>query len=503
MTYTEPALWPTGADPAPMLCGEEQRLTTLASYSIDRLNGDPELVQLAQFAAKLCGAPSAAVSIVEAKSQIFIAREGLTESQTPRSTSFCAHTMLRGEMLVVPDARNDPRFEAFSLVTGDANLRFYAGAPLISAEGAPLGALCVIDYKPRPEGLTDLQREGLAVLAEAVKRRLLSHREGTEAFQQLELSRARLQFLIDSVPDIAWSTKTDGTFDLFNARWEEWTAQPRPHTIEDWRSVAHPDDFERAVTQFNNAVRQSDDYEYEWRMKMADGSYRWMLTRAVPSSRDPNTARWFGTITDIDDRHRAAAERELLAGELAHRIKNTFSVIIGLITLHARGDEKLERFAGTMNDTIHALARAQDFALQTGTPEADDLKALLELLTRPYATRDTSAISIAGENVTVGARATTPLALAFHELATNSAKYGALSVPEGRVSITVLREDNMVRIKWHEQDGPPTAPPEEEGFGSRLVSMSISHQLAGTIEYDWQTDGLQVIVSAPATQLEN
>ena len=502
MNLAQPALWPSGAAPDPRYCGEDERLVTLASYSADALFGDEELVRLARFAARLCGTARAAVSLVESERQVFLAGEGLAMPETPRSTSLCATAMLSGDILVVPDARRDPRFADYSLVTGEEGLRFYAGAPLISSEGAPLGALCVFDGVPRPEGLTDTQREGLLVLADAVKRRLLAHRLSEQASASIRASAARLQFMIDSVPDIAWSAGPGAQFDYINARWREATGLPAPRHVEDWRAVIHPDEYEESRRKFIEAVQRAVPFEDEWRMLHKDGSYRWMLSRAVPSTDDPETARWFGTLTDIDDATRLLRERELLAGELAHRIKNIFSVIIGLISLHARGNAANETFAATLSDTIRALSRAQEFALQIDRIDAKDLKGLLEVLMAPYGAPGTAAVTITGPPVAFSVRAATPLALVFHEMATNSAKYGALSAATGTLAIAIERTAEDAVITWRETGGPQIEPPTNEGFGSRLMTMAISNQLGGRLEQSWEPGGLRAAITLPLARLE-
>lgn len=501
MTISQPSLWPIGANPDPKLCAEDERLVTLASYSVSKLDGDEELSRLARFAAHLCEVPSAAVSLVETERQVFLASEGVTVTETPRSTSFCAHAMLKGDLMVIPDATQDPRFAEFQLVTGEQHLRFYAGAPLISSEGAPLGALCVFDVVARPEGLTEIQSEGLKVLAEAVKRRLLAHRQAIEVTEAIRASADRLQFMIDSVPDIAWSAGPYAQFDYVNARWREITGLPTPRHIEDWRAVIHPDEFERTRVKFVDALQRAVPFEDEWQMRQADGSYRWVLSRAVPSTDDPDTARWFGTLTDIDDARRVLEERELLAGELAHRIKNIFSVIIGLISLHARGNETYQVFGNMLSETIRALSRAQDFALQLDRVEAKDLKGLLDVLMAPYGAPGDEAVVVTGGSVSFGARAATPLALVFHEMATNSAKYGALSVAGGQVAIAIDRNEDNAIVTWKETGGPETKPPENEGFGSRLMTMAISHQLGGTLEQNWEPGGLGTTITLPLERL--
>ncbi|MEO1489807.1 MAG: GAF domain-containing protein, partial [Pseudomonadota bacterium] len=121
MDTSEPLLWPIGTDPSADYSAEEERLATLASFVPDELTDDPELKRIAQFAAQLCRTESAAISLVEAERQLFIASTGLTANETPRSTSFCAKAMLKGHILEVPDASEDPRFKDYALVTGPAH----------------------------------------------------------------------------------------------------------------------------------------------------------------------------------------------------------------------------------------------------------------------------------------------------------------------------------------------------------------------------------------------
>ena len=488
--------------PAENLCEEDERIVVLASFDADVLTGDGELGRITRFAARLCGTKNAAVSLVEEERQLFIAHSGLEVNETHRSTSFCAHTMMGGDVLEVLDARGDERFADFELVTGETSQRYYAGVPLISAEGAPLGALCVFDDEPRTQPMGELEREGLIVLAEAVKRRLHAHRHASAAYAQLEVSNDRLQFVLDSMPDIAWSALPDIGFDYFNARFTEVTGLSPPKSIDDWREVIHPDDYDASVAKFQAALDTAVVFEDEWRLRVADGSYRYVLSRAVPSSTDPETARWFGTITDIDDSYRVSQERELLAGELAHRIKNIFSVITGLVTLHTRGDATLDIFAKVLTDNIRALSRAQEFALRIDTHSEDQLQGLLHVLMAPYGIPGQSAVSITGDDVTIGPKSATPLALIYHELATNSAKYGALSVSEGRIAIEVSRGKDAVTIRWHESDGPSTTAPVDNGFGSRLVTMAVENQLGGTIEQDWHKEGLETIITVPLDRLQ-
>jgi len=480
---------------------EEERARALAAYGFEALDDDPELTAIVQFAAHLCDAPMALVSLVEKERQRFLARKGIEERETPRSTSFCAHAMGNSGMMEVPDARLDPRFRTNPLVTGGPGIRFYAGYPLLSDSGIPLGALCVIDSTPRPRGLTAFQREGLVVLARAVMRRLHSRREelltARLAEQHLEQRETLLRALADSVPAMVWSADAAGNFDYFNRHMLEFTGS----TDEvDGQSI-HPDDFPAASEKWRESLRTGTPYETEHRVRRYDGEYRWVIARAVPvKDESGRILRWFGTAVDIDSVHKMSETRDLLARELSHRIKNIFAVVSGLVSLQARKRPEHKEFAEELIGTIRALGRAHDYVRPAGADHRNSLLGLLSDLFSPYASGGTTRVRVVGDDAAIAARAATPLALVFHELATNSAKYGALSEEEGSVELTIDdRGDNLVLL-WIERGGPPPSGELAEGFGSRLVEMSVTGQLGGSWERRFEPDGLvcELVVSKAA-----
>ena len=499
-------LWPEGKDPAQTFCDEDARLSVLAAHGADALVDDPELQEIVDFAARLCDAPAAMVTLVERDRQHFVARTGIDSRETPRPVSFCAHAMLGSEPLVVEDTHRDDRFADNVLVTGDPKIRFYAGHPLISSEGAPLGSLCVLDREPRPGGLSEVQLQGLKVLAQSVMRRLAQRRLGSSATEAVARGETELKRMIDSVPGIAWTSEGDGRFDYVNARWKEATGREPPTVTEEWREAIHPDDREAAAAKFRDALSRNVLFEDEWRLKMADGSYRWVQSRAVPVIADGGAARWFGTVIDVDRAHRLSESRDLLARELSHRIKNIFAVIGGLIAIRARGRDDVADFAKEIGDAIRSLGVAHDYVRPFEGRRGETLSGLLEDLLAPYGDTRSDRVQIQGAGVPIGQSAATPLALIFHELATNSAKYGALSCAEGRVAITVQAPkdgDDMVEVLWEEHsaecefEGDAT----REGFGSRLLRLAVEGQLDGSFERNFSDDGLDVTLRLPLGKL--
>ncbi|HJO65792.1 MAG TPA: HWE histidine kinase domain-containing protein, partial [Sphingomonas sanguinis] len=231
---------------------------------------------------------------------------------------------------------------------------------------------------------------------------------------------------------------------------------------------------------------------------------RWVLGRALPiRDAEGRITRWFGTCTDIHEQKLALEEREIVSQELSHRIKNIFAVISGLIAFAARSHPGFAGISSDLRDRITALGRAHDF-VRPHSPQSqpkarqDSLHGLLTDLFDPYRGDDDTRIHLSGEDVPVDDRSATPLALLFHELATNAAKYGALSVTEGHVELAVQPDGEMVTLCWQERGGPVLErTPDHAGFGSQLVELSAVRQLGGTVQRDWRREGLVVTIEVP------
>jgi PAS domain S-box-containing protein len=484
---------------------EHRRLKALDSYRI--LDTEPEATfdDLTALAAQICEAPVALISLVAADRQWFKSANGLDQRETARDVSVCAHAIAQDQPLFqVSDMAADPRFADGPLVNGPERFRFYAGALLRTKNGEALGALCVLDRTPRPGGLGPAQATALQTLARQVMN-LLDLRQTLIWRSERE---GRLRALADSMPQMVWSTRPDGHHDYYNARWYEFTGAPVGSTDgEAWNGMFHPDDQERAMERWRRSLETGEPYEIEYRLRHHSGEYRWTLGRAQPV-RDSSgaIARWFGTCTDIHDHKQMAEQETLLSRELSHRIKNIFSVISGLVALSARRFPEAAGFAKDLRDRIVSLGRAHDFvrphAVAGQGASLARLSELLAELLQPYLTQDAGRVSILGDEATIDDQAATPLALIFHELATNAAKYGAFSDPEGRVTITSRREAGNLVVEWAERGGPKVkGPATSEGFGSTLSKLSVETQLGGRLTRDWRPQGLVVTLELPLSSL--
>jgi diguanylate cyclase (GGDEF)-like protein len=164
---------------------EAERLSALQRYRILDTPPESRFDDLVAIAAAICGMPMGSVSLIDDDRQWFKARLGLEDAETPRDTAFCAHAILEPDkVMVVPDARADARFRDNPFVTGAPGIRFYAGAPLLSADGLPLGTLCVMDRQPRE--LAPYQQEALDALSRQVAALLELHRVSSELKLQLQ-----------------------------------------------------------------------------------------------------------------------------------------------------------------------------------------------------------------------------------------------------------------------------------------------------------------------------
>jgi len=156
-----------GAVPAPLYHDEAARLAVLRDYGVLDSLPEPQFDDIAFLASYICGAPMALVSLVDEVRQWFKAKIGMDLKETPRDVAFCAHAILKpDEVFVVPDAHEDPRFATNPFVREEPHVRFYAGAPLVSPEGMPLGTLCV--FAQEPGYLSPAQTRALTALAREV-----------------------------------------------------------------------------------------------------------------------------------------------------------------------------------------------------------------------------------------------------------------------------------------------------------------------------------------------
>jgi len=196
----------------------------------------------------------------------------------------------------------------------------------------------------------------------------------------------------------------------------------------------------------------------------------------------------------------ALQQQETLAREMSHRVKNLFAITDSMIRMSSRSAGTKEELANTLSGRLHALASANALVRRSfgdGSDPGVNLHELIERVLRPH---NHAKFCVDGPDLSLGEQATNNLALVFHELATNAAKYGALSKDSGSVTVRWLADHTTVHLSWQESGGPLTASPGALGFGSSLVATTIE-RIGGKIVHDWRPQGLSVQIELPLSAL--
>ena len=289
---------------------EKERLEALHEYAV--LDSTPEqgYDDVTELASYICGTPISLVSFVDEDRQWFKSERGFGTKETPRSFSFCANTIADRQTLVVEDATVDPRFRDHPLVTGDARVRFYAGAPIIEKNGHVLGTVCVIDTQPHVLSATQisaleaLARQVVSLLDQqlCIARLEAAAVEAKAAERLLQESERRLQKFVDSFPTLAWVADSEGWITWYNRRWYEYTGTtPEEMQGWGWQSVHDPTVLPLVMEKWTKCVRDREPFEMVFPLRGGDGVLRSFMTRVVPIRDESKTViQWFGTNTEID-----------------------------------------------------------------------------------------------------------------------------------------------------------------------------------------------------------
>ena len=308
---------------------ESARLQAL--YQCQILDTDPEIAfdDLATLAATLCDTPIAFISLIDEHRQWFKSKIGLDQAEIPRDAAFCRHTILQPEILIVPDARADERFATNLLVVSEPHIRFYGGAPLILPDGYILGTLCVMDSIAR--NLSSRQIESLQALSRQVvaqlelRQKLLQAERITQVLWESETalceSEERFRTMANSAPVLIWVEGLDGKSTFYNQTWLQFTGRSLDQEVGDgWKRGMHPEDRKSWSNKHAAAFHARIPYSTEYRLRRADGMYRWLLEAGVPRFLPDGTFAGFtGSCIDITDRKAAEQDHQLLQN-VAHAI---------------------------------------------------------------------------------------------------------------------------------------------------------------------------------------
>jgi len=275
--------------------------------------------------------------------------------------------------------------------------------------------------------------------------------------------------------------------------------------FEDLSAHIHPADRDRVRAAFTATRGIVGAYEIDFRI-MVGSEIRWISARGLGDDEALHNGQMFGIFLDVTGRKQAEEGHELLAGEMSHRVKNLLAIAMGLTNITSRSTTTAAEMAKELTGRLSALGRAHDLVRPLPGHQGDAalLGDLLSVLLSPY--EDLGAfrgrIRVAVPRIGIGNAAATVLSLIIHELATNSLKYGALSVETGILDLSGTTKDRDVELVWTERGGPEVEPAEAvDGYGSKLLRQSVSNQLGGTISYDWSPEGVVVVLNLKGDRL--
>ena len=372
------------------------------------------------------------------------------------------------------DAAFDPR--------GDGT--YIAEYRVLQRDGAPIWV--------RADGSVTLENGKPVRLVGTVKDITKRH----EAEQRMQAYAARLELTYEVTGIGAWqwevrddvSVWTPNMFDLLGAPRE---AKP---SLATFASYILDEDRDRVVGELETAMETGALFDSKFHIRRGDGEERVLVGKGriiYNRSREPESM--IGINFDVTEDVEKEARRDLLTSELNHRVKNSLATIQSIASQTIRHAPDMESFKQSFMGRIRAIARAHDLLINLDNREGT-VADLVVSQVGPYASETDRQLQARGPRIQLGPSVAHGLGLVLHELATNAAKYGALSREGGRVEIDwsriTLDDVPALHLVWREIGGPPVEPPERTGFGTVLIADSLTHSLGGASRIDYARDGL-------------
>ena len=403
--------------------------------------------------------------------------------------------MRRGRTIAVEDTLADRLASGTAVEAGfgEGAMRGVLAIPLFRG-GAWRKALCVHTLSPRRwrEDETELIRE--------VAERAWTRAQRAQAEERVRASEARFRALVTATSDVVYRMSADWT-EMSQLEARDFLAEATTPSVTWGETYLFPQDQPAVAEAIEKAIRTKSVFELEHRIRRRDGTAGWTYSRAIPVLDDRGEiVEWFGTASDVTPRKAAEQHLRLMVNELNHRVKNSLATVQAMTSQTLRRGEIPEEVREALASRLMALASAHDVLTDEKWSGAD-LRDLIVQAAAPYASLSgASPFVVEGPTVFLPPKTAIAMALAFHELTTNAAKYGALSATGGAVSVswsvTGPPDARRLCLTWRETGGPPVKPPTRRGFGTRLIERGLAAELAGEVRLDYASQGLMCTVDA-------
>jgi PAS domain S-box-containing protein len=329
----------------------------------------------------------------------------------------------------------------------------------------------------------------------------VTERRAAEA--ALRRSEQSLRLAIEGAGMAAWEFELSTRRGTWSANRFDLLGLPRSvdgdGTVDAWLDRVHEDDRSLAADALAACVEHGEPYTIVYRIRRADtGEERWLQSHGSRiDDPDGSPGRFVGISFDVTDARESQRRQQLLIDELDHRVKNTLAIIQGIAqqTFKAEADPAVARDA--FEGRLRALSTTHNVLTAKHWGDVSLAKLVRDALA-PHGSA--AAIAIDGPDLSIAPRTAVSLSLGLHELATNAVKYGALSTPDGRVSVRWSIADPSaprLHLEWRESGGPDVHAPERRGFGTRMIERGLTAELGGEVRIDFAPDGLICTIDAP------
>jgi PAS domain S-box-containing protein len=275
-------------------------------------------------------------------------------------------------------------------------------------------------------------------------------------------------------------------------------------TLGAWRARVHPEDLDRVEGVHNQALADKRrEYSVEYRIVRSNGEVRWTERRClIAYDGDARAQRVVGVSIDITERKQAEKQRNALNAELDHRVKNVLATVCAIIFQTKNANATIEEFVASVDRRIKSLASTHELLSHARWRGV----SLQEIIRQEFAPYSSGKSTISGPRMTLKPEAAQATAMVFHELATNAAKYGALSNHAGWVSVRWFWQPDGIAqqrlaIEWQEIGGPPVSAPSASGYGTSIIRDLIPYEFGGAVDLVFALEGVRCRVELPADWL--
>ena len=317
--------------------------------------------------------------------------------------------------------------------------------------------------------------------------------------------QARLQEALAAggVMAFEWNARTNGSNRSDNAAQILGLVPDKSFSAAEFLERVHPDDRPDFKARIHAVSPEKPSYRKTFRFRCPDGREIWLEESSIAEF-DP-TGRFVGLkglTVEITERKQSDERQGLLIAELDHRVKNLLARVAVISSYTRLGSSSVDEFVQVLDRRIHSMAAAHSLLSQNRW-NGVNLADLVDSQLAPYATA--ANMTIGGPDVVLGPTVTQAVAMALHELVTNAVKYGALSSPNGHVSVKWNRQpadgaSTRVKIEWRENGGPPVVTPAKSGYGMSLIREMIPHELGGAVDLAFVTEGVCCEIDVPLEQ---